>query len=244
MPILIKGPGASLNFFDQIVNLFGNILTFFHSGGFGWHWAIDWGWAIIIFTVLIKFLLFPTTIKQFQVMNKMKEIQPKLKEVQEKYKGRPDELQKKTMEIYQKEKVNPFGGCLPMLIQLPLLWAIFSLLQDHYFIKNSIGNASFLWFQLVHKGDWALAIISGATTFLQQKLTAPAAGADQNQQVFLYIMPVMFGFFTFQVNSGVGLYWVVSNIVQIIQQYITNEYFIVKEHIQHKEGDNPEPNSK
>jgi YidC/Oxa1 family membrane protein insertase len=243
MPILIKPPGYNLNFFDQFINLFANILTFFHRGGFGYHWLIDWGWAIIIFTVIIKIVLFPTMIKQVQVMNKMKNIQPKIKEIQDKFKDRPDELQKRTMELYQKEKVNPFGGCLPMLIQLPLLWAIFGLLQDPTFIKNSIGNATFLWFHLVQKHDLALAVISAATTFLQQKLTTPATGTDANQQVFLYIMPVMFGFFTFQVNAGVGLYWVISNIVGIAQQYIINEYFIVKEHI-HKTGDNPEPETK
>lgn len=240
MPILIKGPGVSLNFFDQFVNFFANALTFFHSGGFGFHWLIDWGWAIIIFTVVIKMILFPTMIKQVQAMHKMKLIQPKIKEIQDKYKDRPEELQRRTMELYKKEQVNPFGGCLPMLIQIPILWAIFGLLQDPTFIKNSIGNASFLWFKLVDNHDIALAVISAVTTFLQQKLTMPTTGNDPNQQVFLYVMPAMLGFFTFQVNAGVGLYWVISNIVGVIQQYIINEYYIVKEHI-HKTGENPEP---
>jgi YidC/Oxa1 family membrane protein insertase len=243
MEILIKPPGATLNLFDQFINLFANIVTFFHQGGFGFHWSISWGWAIIIFTVIIKFILFPTMIKQIQAMNKMKLIQPKIKEIQDKFKDKPEELQRRTMELYQKEKVNPFAGCLPMLIQLPILWAIFALLQDPTFIKNSIGNASFLWLHLVQKGDIPLAVISAITTFLQQKLTTPATGSDPNQKVFLYIMPVMFGFFTWQVNAGVGLYWVVSNIVGIAQQYIINEYFIVKEHI-HKIGENPGPETK
>ncbi|HBE77211.1 MAG TPA: hypothetical protein DDW65_05445 [Firmicutes bacterium] len=244
MPILIKPPGYHLNLFDQFINVFANIMTFFHQGGFGYHWLIDWGWAIILFTVIIKIFLFPTMIKQVQAMNKMKVIQPKLKEIQEKFKDRPDELQKRSMELYQKEKVNPFGGCLPMLIQLPILWAIFGLLQDPTFIHNSIGpNTTFFWLHLVKKGDILLAVISAATTFWQQKLTTPTTGSEPNQQIFLYIMPLMFGFFTWQVNAGVGLYWVISNIVGIVQQYIINEYFIVKEHI-HKTGDNPEPETK
>ena len=127
-----------------------------------------------------------------------------------------------------------------MLIQLPILWAIFGLLQDPTFVKNYFTNTTFLWLHLVQKGDIPLAIISAATTFFQQKLTTPATGTDKNQQIFLYIMPLMFGFFTYQVNEGVGLYWVISNIVGIAQQYIINEYFTVKEHI-HKSGDNPEP---
>lgn len=240
MPILIKPPGAHLNLFDQFINLFANMLNFFHQGGFGFEWSISWGWAIIILTVIIKMILFPTMIKQVQAMNKMKNIQPKLKEIQEKFKDKPDEMQRRTMELYKKEQVNPFGGCLPMLIQLPILWAIFGLLQDPTFINNSIGNATFLWLPLVQKGDIALAVISAITTFFQQKLTTPSTGADQNQKIFLYIMPVMFGFFTYQVNAGVGLYWVVSNVVGIAQQYIINEYFTVKEHI-HKAGNHPEP---
>lgn len=238
IPILIKATGGQLNLFKYIVNLFANALTFFHSGGFGWHWSISWGWAIIIFTVVIKFLLFPTSIKQFQVMNKMKELQPKLKAIQDKYKEQPEEFQRRTMELYKKEKVNPFGGCLPMLIQLPILWAVFSMLQDPFFIRHSIGSsATFLGLILTQKHYLWLAIISGATTFFQTKVSTPTTGNDPNQKVFLYIMPVMFGFFTFQVNAGVGLYWVVSNAVGIAQQYLINEFFIVKEHI-HKVGEN------
>jgi YidC/Oxa1 family membrane protein insertase len=240
MPILIKPPGYHLNFFDQFINLFANLITFFHQGGFGFHWLISWGWAIIILTIVIKIILFPTMIKQVQAMNKMKIIQPKIKEIQDKFKDKPDELQRRTMELYKKEQVNPFGGCLPMLIQLPLLWAIFGVLQDPTFVKNFFQDATFFWLHLVQKHDLILAVISAITTFFQQKLTTPTTGADPNQKIFLYIMPVMFGFFTYQVNAGVGLYWVISNIVGIAQQYIINEYFTVKEHI-HKLGDNPEP---
>lgn len=220
-----------------IVDLFRFLLDFFYN------YTHSWGWAIIVLTVLIKMVLFPTMIKQFRVMSKMKDIQPKLKAIQEKYKDKPEEMQKRTMEVYQKEGVNPFGSCLPMLIQLPLLWAIFSLLQNEQYISEVIKNSHFLWFFLKNKNDWFLAIISGATTFLQQKLTTPSTGNDSQQQVFLYIMPLMLGFFTYQVNAGVGLYWVTSNIVGIAQQYLINEYFIVKEHI-HKTEDNTDPDKK
>ena len=214
---------------EPILSLFRMILEFFFN------YTHSWGWAIVLLTILIKFVLFPTTINQFRMMDKMKKIQPKLKEVQDKYKDKPEEFQRRTMELYKKEKVNPFGSCLPLLIQLPLLWAIFGLLQDPHYMTNVIGNAKFLWFHLQDKGDYALAIISGITTFVQQKLTTPATpGSDSSQKIFLYFMPVMFGFFTFTVNAGIGLYWVVSNIVGILQQYLINEYFIVKEHI-HKD---------
>lgn len=206
----------------------------------------SWGWSIILLTVLIKMVLFPTTIKQIQAMNKMKLLQPKLKEIQEKYyKANPEEYQRRTMELYKKEKVNPFSGCLPLLIQIPILFAIFNLLQNPDYINNVIKDASFLGlFLLKDKGNIPLAVLSGVTTFFQQKLTTPATGGNDQTQMMLYIMPVMFGFFTYQVNAGIGLYWVVSNVVGIAQQYLINEFFIVKEHLQHKDEGSSEETKK
>lgn len=216
---------------DPISNLFKIILEYFFS------FTNSWGWSIILLTVLIKMVLFPTTLKQIQAMNKMKLIQPKMKEIQEKYyKTNPEEYQRRTMELYKQEKVNPFSGCLPLLIQIPILVAIFNLLQNPDYLANVIKNASFLgWFLLKDKGNIPLAVISGITTYFQQKLTTPTTTATDQTQMMLYIMPVMFGFFTYQVNAGIGLYWVVSNIVGIAQQYLINEFFIVKEHLHHKD---------
>lgn len=194
----------------------------------------SWGWSIILLTVLIKLVLFPTTIKQFKVMNKMKELQPKLKEIQEKYKDKPEEYQRRTMELYKTEKVNPFSSCLPMLIQIPILILFYNLLQNPTFISVSLKDATFFGIVLKESHNIVLAIISGVTTFLQQKLTMPASGNESQQQAFLYIMPLMLGYFTYQLNAGIGLYWITSNAVGIVQQYIINEYFIVKKHIQDK----------
>lgn len=224
---------------NPISDLFQIIMEYFYS------FTHSWGWAIILLTVLIKMVLFPTLLKQVQAMNKMKLVQPKLKEIQEKYyKTNPEEYQRRTMELYKKEKINPFGGCLPLLIQIPILFAIFNLLQNPEYIANVIKDASFLGILLKDKGNIPLAIISGVTTFFQQKLTTPTTGGNDQTQMLLYIMPVMFGFFTYQVNAGVGLYWVVSNIVGIAQQYLINEYFIVKEHLHHNEEETVENNRK
>lgn len=219
-----------------ISDLFQVILEYFFS------LTNSWGWAIILLTVLIKMVLFPTMIKQVQAMNKMKVIQPKLKEIQDKYyKTNPEEYQRRTMELYQKEKINPFSGCLPLLIQLPILFAIFRLLQNPDYIANVIKDASFLGlFLLKDKGNIPLAVLSGVTTFFQQKLTTPTTAGNDQTKMMLYIMPIMFGFFTYQVNAGIGLYWVVSNLVGIAQQYLINEYFVVKEHLQHKDEDSSE----
>jgi YidC/Oxa1 family membrane protein insertase len=210
------------------LGVFKALLEFFYN------FTHNWGWAIILLTVVIKMVLFPTTIKQFRVMAKMKEIQPRLKEIQDKYKDRPEEFQKRTMELYKTEKVNPFSGCLPMLIQFPILILFYNALQDHQFTTQVMKDAAFYGIILKENHNLVLAVLSGVSTFFQQKLTMPATGNDQQQQIFLYLMPLMLGWFTWQINAGVGLYWVTSNIIGIIQQYVINEYFIVKEHITHK----------
>lgn len=210
------------------MSIFQAIIDFFYS------LTHNWGWSIILLTILIKMVLFPTTIKQFKVMNKMKELQPKLKEIQDKYKDKPEEYQRRTMELYKTEKVNPFSSCLPMVIQIPILILFYNLLQNPTFIAESLKDATFFGIVLKDSRNLILAVISGATTFLQQKLTMPASGNESQQQVFLYIMPLMLGYFTYQLNAGIGLYWITSNVIGVIQQYVINEYFIVKKHIQDK----------
>jgi YidC/Oxa1 family membrane protein insertase len=212
------------------LKIFESILEFFYN------YTHSWGWSIILITILIKLVLFPLTIKQFREMAKMKEIQPKLKEIQNKYKEKPEEYQKRTMELYRTEKINPFGGCLPMLIQLPILIIFYNVLSNPKFLSDVLRDASFYGIILRDNHNLLLAAISGASTFLQQKLTMPSTGNEQQQQMFLYIMPLMLGWFTWQINSGIGLYWVTSNLVGIVQQYLINEYFIVKEHVTHKNG--------
>lgn len=164
----------------------------------------------------------------------MKEIQPKLKEIQEKYKDKPEEYQRRMMEIYQKEKINPLGGCLPLLIQLPILILFYNLLSNPTFVKESLQGATFFGIVLQNNHNILLAVLSGVTTFLQQIITMPATGNDPQQKTFLYIMPLMLAWFTYQVNAGIGIYWITSNVIGIIQQYIINEFFIIKKNIEEK----------
>lgn len=220
-------------------DLFKIILEYFYS------LTNSWGWAIILLTILIKMILFPTMIKQVQAMNKMKDVQPKLKEIQDKYyKTNPEEYQRRTMELYQKEKINPLSGCLPVIIQIPILFGIFRLLQNPDYVANVIKDASFFGIQLQAKGILPLAIISGVTTFFQQKLTTPTTAGNDQTKMMLYIMPVMFGVFTYQVNAGIGIYWVVSNLVGIAQQYMINKYFTVKKQLDHKDEEPSEVTKK
>lgn len=222
---------------NWFVGLFKYVLIFFYGQ------THSLGWSIVLLTLLIKVILFPTSIKQFQVMYKMKLLQPKLKEIQDKFKDKPEEYQRRTMELYQKEKVNPFGSCLPMLIQIPLFLAIYNLISSHTgnhptylsdpkYLAEALNNEMFIGVLKLSSHNWILAVLSGLTTFLQQKISMPMTGGDNSQQqMFLVIMPVFFGWITYSVAAGVGLYWVASNVFSIIQQYLINEYFIVKEHI-------------
>lgn len=240
-----KGSFIVGDFWSWFVGLFKFVLIFFYNQ------THSLGWSIILLTLLLKLVLFPTSIKQFQAMHKMKVLQPKLKEIQDKYKDKPEEFQRRTMELYQKEKVNPFGSCLPMLIQIPLFIAIYNLinipkyLAEPAYLATALHHELFLGVLPLTSHNLILAIISGATTYLQQKITMPMTGGDQSQQqAFLYIMPIFFGYITFTVNAGVGLYWVASNIFSVIQQYLINEYFIVKEHIQTNETEEKAVESK
>jgi YidC/Oxa1 family membrane protein insertase len=215
------------------LKIFQSLLEFFYQ------YTHNWGWAIILLTVLIKIVLFPLMINQFRSMAKMKDIQPKLKEIQDKYKSKPEEYQRRMMELYKNEKVNPFGGCLPLLIQMPILIIFYNVLSNPTFIHDVLQNAAFYGIILKDKHNLFLAIFSAVTTFLQQKLTMPVTAGDQQQQqqkMFLYLMPLMLGYFTWNINAGIGLYWVTSNIFGILQQYIINEYFIVKEKVTSKKG--------
>jgi YidC/Oxa1 family membrane protein insertase len=212
----------------SLLKFFQTLLEFFYQ------YTQNWGWAIILLTILIKIVLFPLMINQFRSMAKMKDIQPKLKEIQDKYKDKPEDLQRRMMELYKTEKVNPFGGCLPMLVQMPILILFYNVLSNHKFIHDVLQNASFYGIILKDNHNLLLAVLSAVSTFLQQKLTMPITAGDQQQQqqkMFLYLMPLMLGYFTWNINAGIGLYWVTSNVLGILQQYIINEYFIVKEKV-------------
>jgi YidC/Oxa1 family membrane protein insertase len=199
------------------------ILQFFHEV-----LGVEWGWAIILLTILIKMILFPTSISQFRSMEKMKKVQPLYKKLQEKYKNDPQELQKKTMELYKAHNVSPLGGCLPMLIQLPFLVGLFRMLSTPEEYGIDMSNAFFLGMDLLRSGYIPLGIISGVTTFFQQKMSSPA-GADSSQSTMMYIMPLLLGWLTIRLKAGVGLYWASSMILGIAQQWIINRFILAKE---------------
>ena len=187
----------------------------------------NYGIAIIIVTVLMRIIIFPLTLKQEKSMKKMRELQPELEKIKEKYKDNPQEYQQKTAELYRESGVNPLGGCLPLLIQMPVFVALY-----WAFSGNAIpADAKFLWFTLKQPdrlfmiGNFAfnlLPILNVGVTYIQQKImTSATNGQESNQQMqtMLYMMPLMMLFIFYKMPSGVTLYYLVSGALSLVQQY-------------------------
>ena len=175
----------------------------------------NFGVSIIIVTILIKIMLLPLTLKQDKSMKEMKKLQPELEKIKEKYANDKQMLNIKTMELYKEHKVNPLGGCLPLLLQLPILFALFGVLRNGIIPKDS----SFLWLKLsVPDPFYVLPVLNGAVSFFQQKLMG---SADSNPQMknMMYIFPIMMIMFSLKMPSGLQLYWLTSSILAVGQQY-------------------------
>ena len=177
----------------------------------------SYGWAIILLTLIVRIVILPLTIYQMKSMKKMQEVQPVMKSLQEKYKDQPEKLNQEMMDLYKKEGVNPFAGCLPMLIQLPILYALFAVFQQ--FDPTTMGHSyQFLWADLSQK-DIPLAVLTVVAMFLQSYLSM--TGTDPNQKMMTWLMPIMFGWIAFTMpTSGIILYWVVSTGFGLVQQAI------------------------
>ncbi len=169
------------------------------------------GLAIIAFTVLLRLALYPITLKQTKAMEEMKLLQPKVQELQEKYGSQSEEYQKRVMALYKAYNINPLGGCLPTLIQLPIIWALFAALRTYPFTE------SFLWIPDLGKSDWILAILAGAGTYFQSAMTS----TESSQKMMSVVMT---GFITYlggtQFPAAVTLYWVVTMGVEMFQRWL------------------------
>lgn len=179
----------------------------------------SYGLAIILLTIVIKLVLFPLSQKQMKSMREMQELQPKLKYLQEKYKDDPQTMQMKVMELYKEHGVNPFSGCLPLLIQLPIFMAFYYALIKFKFTEN----AAFLWIPNIANPDpfYILAVLAALTTYLQQRVSMVDT-KDPTQKTMLYMMPLFMAWVATTVPAGLPLYWVVFNILGILQQLYVN----------------------
>ncbi|MBN2964318.1 membrane protein insertase YidC [Sulfurospirillum sp. T05] len=186
----------------------------------------NWGWAIVAMTILIRLVLYPLTYKGMVSMNKLKELAPKVKELQAKYKGEPQKLNTHMMELYKKHGANPMGGCLPILMQIPIFFAIYRVLSNAIELK---GAPWILWVEDLAVMDpyFVLPILMGATMFLHQRIT-PTNFTDPMQEKIMKFLPLIFTFFFVTFPAGLTLYWFVNNLFSIAQQYYVNHLFAKK----------------
>ena len=183
----------------------------------------NWGWAIVVLTLVIRIVLFPLTYKGMLSMNKLKELAPKVKELQAKYGDDKQKLQVHMMELYKKHGANPMGGCLPILLQIPVFFAIYRVLLNAIELK---GAPWILWIHDLSIMDpfFVLPILMGITMFLQQKLT-PTTFTDPMQEKVMKFLPLIFTFFFVTFPAGLTLYWFVNNVCSVIQQVFVNKLF-------------------
>ena len=197
------------------------------------HIVPNWGWAILIQTVIINLALLPLRISQMKSMLKMQKIQPQVKSIQEKYKKysmrdpRKAPMNEEIQALYKKEGVNPVGGCLPMIIQMPFLFAYYRMLG----IAIDLRHAPWLWIRDLSAPDpWHLLPIAVILTMLVMQRTTPQAGMDPAQQKMMNVMmPVMLGVISWNLASGLCLYWSVGNLIAFVQQTIMNRTTLGRE---------------
>ncbi len=183
----------------------------------------NWGWAIVVLTIFIRILLFPLTWKGMVSMQKLKDLAPKIKEIQQKYKGDPQKMNAHMMQLYKKHGANPMGGCLPLLLQIPVFFAIYRVLLNAIELK---GAPWILWIKDLSVMDpyFILPILMGVTMYIHQKIT-PTTITDPIQQKIFQYLPIVFTFFFVTFPAGLTLYWFVNNVLSIIQQLIVNKAF-------------------
>lgn len=183
----------------------------------------NWGWAIVITTILIRLALYPLTYKGMVSMNKLKDLAPKIKEIQQKYKGEPQKMNMHMMELYKKHGANPMGGCLPILLQIPVFFAIYRVLLNAIELKSAEW---ILWINDLSVMDpyFVLPILMGITMFIQQRIT-PTNFTDPMQEKIMKYLPLVFTFFFVMFPAGLTLYWFINNLFSIAQQFYVNQLF-------------------
>jgi YidC/Oxa1 family membrane protein insertase len=212
--------------FDLISQVLLKLLDFFHGI------ARNWGLAIIILSIAVYFILYPLSLKQMRSMKEMQALQPRIEALRKANKDNPQKLNKEIMELYREHKVNPLGGCLPLLLQMPIFFALYQALLR----SISLKGATFLWIKDLSEPDrlfilpTSLPILGNAINllpilmmlemFFQQKFTmsASAGGSNEQQRVMLIIFPLIFGFIFYNMPSGLVLYWFVNSTLMLIFQ--------------------------
>ncbi len=190
-----------------------HVLKFFYS------FVGNYGIAIVVLTILIKLLFWPLTQKSYSSMKGMQKLQPEMQKIREKYKNDRERLNREMMELYKTHRVNPVGGCLPMIVQIPVFFALYKVLLNSIELRHAHFG---LWLTDLSAKDpyYITPLIMGATMFIQQKMTPSTM--DPTQAKIFMVMPVVFTFLFLNFPSGLVIYWLVNNLLTILQQYFIN----------------------
>jgi len=204
-------------FFTFIAKPMFTFLNFLHG------YIGNWGWTIVILTLIIKLALYPLSYKGMVSMQKLKDLSPKVKEIQAKYKNDKQKASMHMMELYKKHGANPMGGCLPIVLQIPIFFAIYRVLLNSIELK---GAEWIFWINDLALMDpyFVLPVLMGATMYLQQKIT-PNTMQDEMQKKIFQFLPVIFTFFFLWFPAGLTLYWFINNVFTVSQQYYINRLF-------------------
>jgi YidC/Oxa1 family membrane protein insertase len=201
--------GAVANLFAFIARLLFWLMRWFHG------LVHNWGVAIMLLTLTVRLVLYPLTVKQMHSMQRMKELQPEIEKLKQKFGADREKLNQATMQLYQEKKVNPASGCLPILIQMPIWFALYATLQT----SVELYREPFLWIQDLTRYDpfYVLPLAMGATMFVTQKL-APQPADSTQAKILLYFMPGFFTFLMLRLPAGLALYILFNNLLSIVQQ--------------------------
>jgi YidC/Oxa1 family membrane protein insertase len=217
----LKGYGRS---FEKAID-YGSVAQFFAWFARGLLYVMrwlqvfvrNWGIAIILLTLLVRVVLFPLTYKSMQSMNEMRKLQPEIEKLKAKHGADREKMNVAVMQLYQQHKVNPLGGCLPMLLQMPIWFALYAALQT----SVELYREPFLWIQDLTQKDpiYVLPALMGVSSFLMQKLS-PQPADNTQAKMMLYFFPIFFTFIMINVPAGLTLYIFVNNLLSIIQQQV------------------------
>lgn len=205
----------------QIASLFGIALKAIY-GVIG-----NYGLSIIVFTIIVKMILMPLTVKQTKSTFAMSEINPKIKEIQAKYKNKPEKQNEEISKLYKESGINPLSGCLPILIQMPILMGLFYVFKDpvtHGVFASkaamAAANGNFLWIKALSKPDYILAVFSGVSAYLMQKVMTPKDQIEGPMKMMSWLLAGMSLYWGFIFPAALTLYWGVSNIFSVFQYYL------------------------
>ncbi len=215
------------NLFSPIVNLLGEALLFFHQGPLGAPWWL----SIVLLTVVVRSLLFPLTVRQVKSMRTMQDLKPEMDKIRSQYQNNRQKQQEEIMKLYQERKVNPLGGCLPILVQMPIFIGIFYTIREFGGYKlgggevvppryESFHDGGILWFQNLSNADptYLLPILSALTMLASTEITAK--NIDPQQRWLMRILPIVFTVFLISFPAGLFVYWITSNLVTLVQNYV------------------------